>query len=1287
MNPNILLPVRLVTLALALGAALSFSAADAAERIDCETTPFGASNLMLGDAEFMSLLSNDDRSFKPIGEYRLPRAGEPDALSEVYSGDLIPTGLPDGSRFLDAVNVDLNGDGRDEVAVAYGVRMDPGEPTVLGKIIIGIFERTPGFAPSARLIDSWQLDGNLDGTGMTTSSVELEAGDLRGTSTREQQLALKWRGSIGPTDGKMNVIVLTGTNDGRLAETDNTWAGRWRSTTGFGESSLAHGDVLLDGRDQLIVVAVETNSSGENHLHTHLLEYNAPGAHRNSGLVADPNDTAIGSLAFNSEITIFADDAFVSPNTPLVCPDASCTETVQISGQPHRVLADAGNLVDTAAAELLVHIGFFGTIDLRNETGMWVSGTIGNFTGQRLLHFSTVQAAPGADISAVTLSNSGPGRDFDSSQILGSRAGNGLPFSEATKTGFDSAIGRLYGAEQNQLALVRVVESSSSKQLQVDVYAAGVRLQSGFQFDVLGGTGPFPTKFTSTATGDVDSWHWDFGDGSSSVATNPSHNYNATGSYTVTLTVNDNAGKTSSYSTVIQINGQTSSGGQAESYTYQMDRSPQISAVTEDGYQSLPNGDTVITYNSFLEQSQPRIAIGDMNRDGSSEIMTNAQSVVREITTPLALPIPRVELQATIWRSLWRLDTSQIPVVLNPSHAQQVTASSISSLPLPYAASALLASDFDGDSVFATLGTRCGAVYEPQLRNLIWMPPFFSALQSDALGNGYMSASFGNQQSSGNSVENRSGSFTSHSVSAYVGVSAGTTDKEPVNFRATLKATAGHDWQTSKGAIHGEENEQTYSEGQAATQGEALVVSEGNSALCYSYDVVQSSGPVPNSGMRMCEISDHERTAQTAEIWNAQFIYGQTEPNWVPLQRDWASRALFVPPTSTIPFQNGRGLDKATDGLFSTAATSVSTTNPYLDIDLGSVQPIEAIRVFPAANVDESGAMVKPVAFNLAALDLQGFHVYVSANPFVGDEVPGGPGVVSFSPPTENGMVYDRWNIMVRDANYNPLPVRYIRLQHPDQVEALINISEIQVFGPTHSEPPAYPQAVCQPVAGTGMFLARVWNPFEAGYQNIEERGDMMWSGTNAANSPTGVRLANGDACINHPGIRQTTIWNNLRVGNSGITHSWDSTSNTSQTVGSYGGIESTTRVGAELELELGNTYVYAVAGLSYEYSFGVTREKQSVSYWGNGLQIGGSVGGFDNEYQNLVLSCGYFPHPYAYQLSDRGSINYQHDLYVVDYTVAQPNNSNAWQRGSVPLECYGIDTSNDTIFADGFDG
>jgi len=43
--------------------------------------------------------------------------------------------------------------------------------------------------------------------------------------------------------------------------------------------------------------------------------------------------------------------------------------------------------------------------------------------------------------------------------------------------------------------------------------------------------------FTDQSTGTVDSWNWDFGDGSSSTEQNPTHIYNDYRTYTVSLTV------------------------------------------------------------------------------------------------------------------------------------------------------------------------------------------------------------------------------------------------------------------------------------------------------------------------------------------------------------------------------------------------------------------------------------------------------------------------------------------------------------------------------------------------------------------------------------------------------------------------------------------------------------------------------------------------------------------------------------------------------------------------------
>ena len=63
--------------------------------------------------------------------------------------------------------------------------------------------------------------------------------------------------------------------------------------------------------------------------------------------------------------------------------------------------------------------------------------------------------------------------------------------------------------------------------------------------------------FTDTSTdsdGTIVSWDWDFGDGASSTAQNPSHSYAANGTYTVMLTVTDDMGGTGSTSQSVTVN-------------------------------------------------------------------------------------------------------------------------------------------------------------------------------------------------------------------------------------------------------------------------------------------------------------------------------------------------------------------------------------------------------------------------------------------------------------------------------------------------------------------------------------------------------------------------------------------------------------------------------------------------------------------------------------------------------------------------------------------------------------
>ena len=66
---------------------------------------------------------------------------------------------------------------------------------------------------------------------------------------------------------------------------------------------------------------------------------------------------------------------------------------------------------------------------------------------------------------------------------------------------------------------------------------------AGFKASPKLGPAPLSVQFTDLSIGTISTWQWDFGDASgTSAAQNPSHVYNAVGTYTVTLTVSGPSG-------------------------------------------------------------------------------------------------------------------------------------------------------------------------------------------------------------------------------------------------------------------------------------------------------------------------------------------------------------------------------------------------------------------------------------------------------------------------------------------------------------------------------------------------------------------------------------------------------------------------------------------------------------------------------------------------------------------------------------------------------------------------
>jgi len=71
-----------------------------------------------------------------------------------------------------------------------------------------------------------------------------------------------------------------------------------------------------------------------------------------------------------------------------------------------------------------------------------------------------------------------------------------------------------------------------------------------FTADLTSGPAPLMVQFTDTSAGAVASRSWEFGDGATSAAANPTHTYNNPGTYTVKLTVANPAGSSSKTATI-----------------------------------------------------------------------------------------------------------------------------------------------------------------------------------------------------------------------------------------------------------------------------------------------------------------------------------------------------------------------------------------------------------------------------------------------------------------------------------------------------------------------------------------------------------------------------------------------------------------------------------------------------------------------------------------------------------------------------------------------------------------
>jgi PKD repeat protein len=159
-------------------------------------------------------------------------------------------------------------------------------------------------------------------------------------------------------------------------------------------------------------------------------------------------------------------------------------------------------------------------------------------------NYITVTAASAAPVASFTASPTSGGAPLlvtltDTS--TGTVSARTWDLGDGT-TSTAQSVAKTYNTAGSYTVKLTVTNAGGSTSTTRTMSVTAVAPMASFSATPTSGTAPLSTAFKDTSTGTITGYAWNFGDGTTSSASNPSHTYTKAGNYTVSLTTTGPAG-------------------------------------------------------------------------------------------------------------------------------------------------------------------------------------------------------------------------------------------------------------------------------------------------------------------------------------------------------------------------------------------------------------------------------------------------------------------------------------------------------------------------------------------------------------------------------------------------------------------------------------------------------------------------------------------------------------------------------------------------------------------------